>query len=190
METGENQIGDIKPPDAESSGLPAGITPKAGTGKRGRPPGTKNKPASIETGARVESRAGGSEAGNSLETAKFVGAGAVALLELVETFVHANGAKKIERRMPSKLEEFKKMAQELGLQEQEKVLLASCAEKIASRYDLLTKYGIEAVALITLAQYSVRQMSLMRFVENITKVKPVNPAPIVEAKEVQQATSA
>lgn len=183
MESGESKITDSPQGNGVVS-VSDEPTPTKIPGKRGRPPGGKNR-QNVDTGAaRVESGNNSSANNNSLETAKFVGAGAVALLELVESFVHSGAAKKIERRMPSKLEEFKDMAKSLGLKDAEKELLSTCAEKIAVRYDVLTKYGIEAVALVTLAQYSIRQMSLLRFVENITKQKPNNPTPQVTAAEV------
>lgn len=168
MENGKAEIIDQNAGDQAGSKLPEGIV--AAAKKRGRPPGSKNS-TEINTGTTQKSKPETSQDVNSLESAKFIGTGAVALLELVESMIHSNCANKIEKKIPEKLLEFKQMAQELGLQKQDKELISNCVEKIAIRHELLIRYAPEVVLAIALGQYSLRQVSLIKFVENITKKK-------------------
>lgn len=143
--------------------------------RRGRPPGSKN--SSSQNGSinipqnNGTSRPATVKDADSLESAKFIGVGFVSLVELAESFVHGNAAKKIEKKFPERLTQFKTLAQELGLQEKEKDLIASSVEKIAIRHEWMTKFAPEVVLCITLGQYTLRQTSLLRFVSNLTDEK-------------------
>jgi len=183
MANGEIETTSQQQVDSNGGQTPVGIIPKTSTGKRGRPPGSKNGVKTIDTGGSEKPVAASVPPVDALESAKFIGVGVVALLELGESFIHSNCANKIEKRLPSKLAEFKEMAGKMQMQEKEKELIAQCSEKIAVRHELLTKYAPEAVLIVTLAQYGLRQASLMRFVDNVTKQKPVDK-PVTQA-EVQ-----
>lgn len=174
MAEGENQASGGESSNGSSGTETPGFIRSGGAGlaKRGRPPGSTNR-KNLETGSSEKTRATASASPDSLESAKFIGVGVVALIELGESFVHSSCARKIEKRFPAKLEEFKSMALALGLQEKDKELISDCATKIAQKHELLTKYAPEVVLGVTLAQYALRQATLMRFVDNVTKVKLV-----------------
>lgn len=159
-----------------NDGLPPGIerakskdgTPK---GKRGRPPGSKNRDTPLDTGSTNETRSVSSKGVNAAESAAFIGKGFVALVELGETFIHTAAINKIERKYPSKLGEFKEMAKSIALTSKDAELMQECATAIAAKYDVLTRFGPEVVLAVTMTQYGMRQMSLLRFAENVTKEK-------------------
>ena len=115
---------------------------------------------------------------NTLEQAKFLGEGFVALVELVESFVQNNCENKIRRKRPDKVQEFLETAKRFGLQEQDKKLISSSVEKIAGKYEFLTKFAPEFVLGVTLSQYGARQIALVRFVDLATK----GPNPIITEK--------
>lgn len=171
MAEGENKIVGSDESSSSSGELPAGLTAKAGA-KRGRPAGSRNRGTPLDTGSREENRSSSGANPDALESAKFLGVGFVALIELGESFVHSSCANRIEKKLPSKLAEFKEMAKALGLQEKDKEVMSSCVEKIAAKYDWMTKHGPEIVLGVMCAQYGLRQVSLLRFVENVTKEKP------------------
>lgn len=155
--------------DGQVSGNAPGIVIENGPKKRGRPPGSKNSGTPINTGTTTKSRTNSAPNLDQIEAAKFIGLGFVSLLELFESFVHSNGAKKIEKKMPEKMAEFRTMCEEVGLQAKEKDLIQDTVTRIAARYEFMTKYAPELVLGVTLAQYGVRQMSLLSFVERMTK---------------------
>ena len=149
---------------------------------RGRPPGSKTKNKPVDLGIEKEVYSPKPESGDNLESSQFIGEAFVSGLELVESFVHSNCAKKIGKVYPEKLGEFRDMAEKSGLQPKDKELAQKCAAKIASKYDVLLKHAPEFVLGAFLVQYSLRQVALIRFVENVTKnARPVQP--IVEAKQ-------
>lgn len=168
MEDGKDEVSNQMPVDGIGGESSAGIRIETGK-KRGRPPGSKNSGTPIITGASAKSRAVSAPSVDQVEAAKFIGLGFVSLLELFESFVHSNGAKKVEKKMPDKLAEFRMMCEEVGLQAKEKDLIQDTVTRIAARYEFMTKYAPELVLGVTLAQYGVRQMSLMSFVERVTK---------------------
>lgn len=182
MEDEQDKISDTNGGDSSVGELPAGIIPKTSTGKRGRPLGSKNGQAGIDTGVPKERRSKNSPTPDALESAKFIGTGFVALIELAESFVHSSCVSKIQKKLPSKLHEFKEMADKICLQEKEKETMSACVEKIALKHDWLTRFGPEVVLGVMLSQYSLRQISLMRFVDNVTKEKKPEQvaAPITE----------
>jgi hypothetical protein len=164
-----------------NDGLPPGIERAksgggSGMGKRGRPPGSKNRNTPLDTGATVAPKSAAAANINALESAAFIGKGFVALVELGETFVHNAAATKIEKKFPSKLAEFKEMAQSVSLTPKDAELMRECATAIALKHDILTRFGPEVVLAVTLAQYSMRQITLLRFVEKVTEEKKAEPA--------------
>jgi hypothetical protein len=182
MENSETEIADSKPGNSESGFPSVGIVEKSGV-KRGRKPGSKNTPKILDTGEARKNFTSDNTPNDSVESAEFVAKGLVSLVELMESFVHSHCANKIEKRLPEKLGEFKEMALAMGLQNKEKDLIEKCTAKIVVRHDWLTKYAPELVLAVTMGQYSLRQLSLIKFVENVTKPKPQNP--IVKSSEVQ-----
>lgn len=148
--------------------LPEGLEPiKRG---RGRPPNpNKGAGSSVNTTPKSKPRASGNEIGNSVESAQFVAKGFVGLIELVESFIHANCAAKIEKKFPEKLTEFKEMAKSVALSPKDSELMEKSAEKIAMKYDVLSKYGPEVVLSVVMLQYGARQLHLMKFVEGVVK---------------------
>lgn len=141
--------------------------------KRGRPPGSKNRNRSMEipgdasrNSARVSNPA-------DIEAAKLLGAGLVSLVELAETFVHSGCETKIAKHRPEKLDEFKELAARLGLQTKDGEIISSSMQQIALRHEWMTKWAPEVMLSLTLSQYSLRQLHLMRFVNNVI----VKPAP-------------
>lgn len=169
--------------DQSGGQIPVGMVPKAPS-KRGRPPGSKNKNSPLDTGYTGESRATPSADVNTLEAAKFIGVGFVALVELAESFVHSSCASKIEKHLPHKLVEFKEMAGKLGLQEKDREVMADSMTKIAGKYNFLTAHAPEIVLAVIMAQYGLRQMSLIKFVDAMTKER----RPEVMANPVQAPT--
>ncbi len=189
MEDGENQVssenGNGQPRGETSTKLPEGIIGKV-PGRRGRPPGSRNASTPIDTGSAPKSRSISNAGVDAEESAKFLGTGFVALIEVMESFVHSSCANKIEKRMPGKLAEFKEMAQGIALRDKEKETMQACVAKISAKHEFLTKFGPEVVLGVMLSQYSLRQIQLMRFVENVTKSKI--PEPIaVQKSEINQA---
>lgn len=180
MENGSDKTQVEMPVSGQDSNSGPGITISETPRKRGRPPGSKNSGTPIDTGHTTKSRVKVDPTPDTLEAAKFIGVGFVSLLELFESFVHSNGAKKIEKKMPDKLAEFRMMCEEVGLQAKEKDLIQDTVQRIAARYEFMTKYAPELVLGVTLAQYGVRQMSLLSFVDKMTK----------EVKEVKLETVA
>src|ERR1035437_2281584 len=92
--------------------LITGITPK----RRGRPPGSKGKGKPLDLGNEKESVPSVVSDSDAVESSQFIGEAFVSGLELVESFVHNNCAKKIGKVYPEKLSEFKDMAEKSGLQ--------------------------------------------------------------------------
>lgn len=148
--------------------------------RRGRPPGVKNgegktskakhKAAvkSVDLGNRQSRADSPSAENNSPEMAKFLGKGFVTLIELLEGIVHSRCAKAIEAKYPQKIEEFRAMAEELGLQPSDREMYETSISRIAMRHDWMTKYAPEIVLGVGLAQYSARQLALVRFVNSVT----------------------
>lgn len=139
--------------------------PKRGRGrprKDGSAPATSQKSSSP---ARPAAR----EDSDAINEAAFIGTGMVALVELAESFVHNNAARKIEKARPEKLAEFKDMANSLALQDKEKETISKTVGKIALRHEWATKYAPEFVLCVFLGQYGLRQMQLLKFVNNVTK---------------------
>ncbi len=173
MEEGTNQT----PTSNENNGNSGNennssqFTGLIGAKKRGRPPGSKTKPISIgQENTRKPDPETNATMGQ-MESAKLIGTFSCALLELLESMVHNNCAKKIEKKMPEKLAEFKQLVSELQLQPKEKDIISETVAGIAVRYDFATKYARELVLGVTLGQYAIRQGALLRFTENITKSK-------------------
>lgn len=136
---------------------------------RGRPPGSKNKNRSVDTSSFLKSNNKDDKKPDNSAQAKFLAVGFVALVELGESLVHSNCERKIERKFPSKLEEFKSLAKQHALNDKEKEILENSVSSIAERHDWMTKYAPELLLGVTLSQYAVRQLSLMRFVNNVTR---------------------
>ncbi len=169
MEIGSHEIQDKMPDNGSDGGNSPGFSIGETPRKRGRPPGSKNQGTPISTGVPTKSRTPSAPNLDQMEQAKFIGVGFVALVELVESMVHSNCSKKIEKKLPEKLMEFRRMCEEYGLKEKEKDLMQDAAQRIAVRHEIITKYAPELVLGVTLAQYSVRQMSLIKMVDNMTK---------------------
>lgn len=189
MEAVKTDVSNSEQGDFNGGKLPDGMVPKGGREssadspkRKGRPLGSRNRNTPLDTGGGAENRVGNSPNPDTLENAKFLGAGFVALVELAESFVHSSCAVKVEKRLPSKLAEFKQMAAQVGLQEKDKEVMANCVEKISAKHNWLTRFGPEVVLGVVMAQYGLRQVSLMRFVENVTAPKrasgPVEVAPV------------
>ena len=139
---------------------------------RGRPPGSGSKSAAPGISApKIPStpRAPVAPDPDKLAEAKFIGTGFVSLVELAESFVHNNCAKRIEKRRPEKLGEFREIAEKLGLQPKEKDLIESSVAKIAEKYDWMTAHAPEFVLVVVMGQYALRQGSLIKFVNSTTK---------------------
>ena len=141
----------------ESSGVVVDLPEKK---KRGRPAGSKNK-------AQGNSNVGADSLAN--DSAKFLGLGFVQLVEIGEALVQGSCENKIAKNIPEKLEEFRELAKKLGLTEEDKKLIGGSVEKIALKYDALTKFAPEVVLVIGLSQFAARQALLVRFVNNVTK---------------------
>lgn len=168
MEDGKSEVSNQMSTDGIGGETSNGLRIETGK-KRGRPPGSKNSGTPLVTGTSTKSRVISPPSIDQIEAAKFIGLGFVSLLELFESFVHSNGAKKVEKKMPDKLAEFRMMCEEVRLQAKEKDLIQDTITRIAARYEFMTKYAPELVLGVTLAQYGVRQMSLMSFAERVTK---------------------
>lgn len=185
MADGEDQVTSPNGnPESGGNALPEGITSSAKR-RRGRPPGSKNSDTPLDTGTTDEKRSNPRAALDAVESAKFIGVGFVSLIELAESFIHSSCANRIEKRIPGKLGEFKEMAKTLGLQTQDKETMQACVEKIASKYDWMTKHGPEFVLGVMIAQYGLRQAALMKFTQNVTATKPGATAPTAELIQPQ-----
>ena len=140
---------------------------------RGRPPGPgKQQGPGVSTPkipSAPRSVVNSAPDPEKIAEAKFIGAGFVALVELAESFVHGNCARRIEKRVPAKLEEFKELAEKIGLQPKEKQILEESVGRIAQKYDWLTAHAPEFVLICVMGQYALRQGTLMKFVANVTK---------------------
>lgn len=170
MDNGEGKVSIENAGDGTSgqgnTELPAGLEPV----KRGRGRPKKDGSASpVDTKPRKSSSPVGGENASALESAQFIAKGFVGLVELVESFVHSNCARKIEKKYPGRLGEFKEMAARVALQPKDADLMEKSAEKIALKYDVLSKYGPEVVLSVVMLQYGARQMHLIKFVDNVTK---------------------
>lgn len=164
-----------------------GLTPR---GARGRPPGSKNKNRAINLGGEEKPVSPRGPDPDAIESAKFIGAALVSLVELAETFVHNSCTAKMERKRPEKIGEFRQLAAKYQLQDKDKELISSSMEKIAARHDWMTRFAPEVVLCVSLGQYSMRQMALMRFVSAVTETKkgpeiPQGSQPIDKAKDVK-----
>lgn len=166
--TGEANGGNDNNTGGEQAPLGMGVEAAAKRG-RGRPPGAPNKNRPVSFGAQKENVSRRGPDVDSLESAKFIGTALVTLVELGESFVHGSCASRIEKKRGDKLAEFKALAEKFSLKETDKKLLSDSMEKIALRYELLTKFGPEVVLSVTLAQYSMRQLALIKFVNAVTK---------------------
>lgn len=156
-----------------------------GLGRRGRPPGSKNKNRPINLGGEKEAAPSRPQSNEeSIESAKFIGAALVSLVELAETVVHNSCEKRIEKKRPQKSAEFRQILEGYKLKDKEREMMADAATKIAVRHDWLTKFAPEVVLAVTLGQYSLRQLSLIKFVGNVTgenKTENVTPSPVSTA---------
>lgn len=165
------------------------VIPKRG---RGRPPGSKSTPPGVAASKNpAPPRAAVAPDVELLAQAKFIGTGMVALVELGESFVHGNAARRVEKFRPEKLEEFKEIASRLGLQEKEKEIIETSVAKLAERYEWMTTHAPEFLLCVTMAQYGIRQMHLLKFVNEVTKTKPQQDGSknSVPAKTVENAAS-
>src|SRR4051812_32939183 len=147
--------------DSSSGGAPIGLGAEAVKRGRGRPPGAGNKNRPVNFGAEKENVSRRGPDADAVESAKFIGTALVTLVELGESFVHGSCCARIEKKRSDKLAEFKALALKFSLGEADKKLIESSMEKVALRYDLLTKFGPEVVLCVTLAQYGMRQLALM-----------------------------
>lgn len=149
----------------------AGDTPK----KRGRPPGVKNRSKTVEIPSKAQADSSPNQKLEQIESAKFLGLGLVSLVELAEGFVHNSCENKIRKKLPERLAEFKELAEKVSLKDKDAEIIQTSVEKIAMRHDWMTKFAPEVLLCITLSQYSLRQMSLVKFVNTVTKEKPPEP---------------
>jgi hypothetical protein len=148
------------------------------TGKRGRPKGSKNSNRNIEIPGKAQSNTVTIPNAQQIESAKFLGMGLVSLVELAETFVHGSCEKKIAKAYPDKLSEFREMAAKLALQPKDAEILQSSMQQIALQHSWLTNYAPEVMLSITLTQYSLRQLHLVKFVNNVVKdIPPMTTSP-------------
>lgn len=164
--------------------------PKRG---RGRPPGSKSASAPGVAASKnpAPPRAATPPDVELLAQAKFIGTGMVSLVELAESFVHGNAARRIEKLRPEKLEEFKQIADQLALQDKEKEIIETSVAKLAERYEWMTTHAPEFLLCVTLGQYGLRQMHLLKFVNAVTRQNPQQDASknSVPAKTVENAPS-
>ncbi len=146
------------------------VIPKRG---RGRPPGSKSTAPGVAASKNpAPARASAPPDAELLSQAKFIGTGMVALVELGESFVHGNAARRIEKHRPEKLEEFKDIAERLALQDKEKEIIETSVAKLAERYEWMTTHAPEFLLCVTVAQYGLRQLHLLKFVNEVTKARP------------------
>jgi hypothetical protein len=168
----ENSTGEANGGNGTNNGgesAPIGLGVETAKRGRGRPPGSGNKNRPLNFGGEKENISRRAPDVDSLESAKFIGTALVTLVELGESFVHGSCSARIEKQRAEKLAEFLKLAEKFSLKETDKKLIADSMEKIALRYELLSKFGPEVVLSITLAQYGMRQLALMKFVNAVTK---------------------
>lgn len=166
------------------------VIPKRG---RGRPPGSKSATAPGVAASKnpAPSRPPAAPDVELLAQAKFIGTGMVSLVELAESFVHGNASRRIEKHRPEKLEEFKTLADQFALQPKEKEIIESSVAKLAERYEWMTTHAPEFLLCVTLGQYGLRQMHLLKFVNAVTAQKPKQDASknAVPAAAVENAPS-
>lgn len=173
---GNDQSGD-------STALPLGAMdgpPKRG---RGRPPGSKSKNGPVDIGGKKESFPRNDPDPDALESAKFIGAAVVSLVELLESIVHGSCERKIEKKLPGKISEFRQELEKYKLTDKEREMLSNSSSKIAVRHEWLTKFAPEVVLSVTLGQYGLRQASLVKFVNGVTQGRSgenSQPAPLPE----------
>lgn len=149
-----------------------------GLGRRtGRPPGSKNKNRPVDFGFEKEAPPKRDTSTEQMESAKFIGEALVQLVELGESFVHNSCTNKIDQKRPDKSAEFRKMVEGFKLKDKEREMMSSSATKIAVRHEWVTKFAPELVLGIVLSQFSLRQLSLMKFVNNICADRKPTPAP-------------
>lgn len=110
------------------------------------------------------------------ENARFLATGFVGLVELAETAVLSSCVGKIERKFPSKLDEFKELAKGYQLGQKDREIIANCTQRIIAKHDMLTRFGPEILLGVVLSQYTLRQLALVRFVNNVTAT-PAQPKP-------------
>jgi hypothetical protein len=169
MENSISETNGGSPSNSGSEQTPLGLGVETAKRGRGRPPGSGNKNRPLNFGAEKENVSRRAPDVDAVESAKFIGTALVTLVELGESFVHGSCSGRMEKKRPEKLAEFLKLAEKFSLKETDKKLMADSMEKIAMRYDLLTKFGPEVVLSVTLAQYGMRQLALMKFVNAVTK---------------------
>lgn len=165
--TSETNGGELN--NSADGGAPIALGAEPVKRGRGRPPGSGNKNKPLSFGNKAEPVSRSAPSVDSLESAKFIGTALVTLVELGESYVHNSCAERIEKRRSDKLAEFKALAEKFSLKETERKLIADSMEKVALRYDVLSKFGPEVVLSVSLGQYAIRQLSLMKFVTNVTK---------------------
>ncbi len=161
-----------------SGEAPIGLGVEAVKRGRGRPPGSTNKNRPADFGAKKENVSRRAPDLDAMESAKFIGTSLVTIVDLLDSFVQSSCLGRIEKKRPDKLEEFRIMAAKFSLGEGDKKLIAESGEKVALRYEVLSRFGPEVVLGVTLGQYAVRQLALLKFVNAVTTQKPITePAP-------------
>lgn len=173
---GQDSDGSSTPPNPGTRPIEITVPLKRG---RGRPPGSgksQGQGPSVSPPKTYPAPRGVANSAPDLEKiaeAKFIGTGFVALVELAESFVHGNCARRIEKRVPAKLDEFRELAERIGLQPKEKQILEESVGRIAQKYDWMTAHGPEFVLVCVMGQYALRQGTLLRFVNAVTKPEPM-----------------
>jgi hypothetical protein len=171
---GQDTDGGSTPPNPGTRPVEINVPVKRG---RGRPPGSgKSQGPSVsapKTYAAPRGVVNSAPDPEKIAEAKFIGTGFVALVELAESFVHGNCARRIEKKVPAKLDEFRELAEKIGLQPKEKQILEESVGRIAQKYDWLTAHGPEFVLICVMGQYALRQGTLLRFVNAVTKPEPM-----------------
>ena len=165
VESGNQTDGDSDKP------LVTGI-PSPPKNKGGRPPGSKTKnrtaPLSINVGAKTESVPARLPDVDKVNSAKFIGDAAVSVLELGESIILGACERKIQKRFPSKLTEYRELSTKLALQEKDKEVISSTTQIIAMKSDWLIRNAPAVVLGAFLSQYALRMLSLTRFVNSVT----------------------
>lgn len=99
--------------------------------------------------------------------AAFIAESCVLLLESGDELIAKTLARKLAKVAPEKAQDFIDLQKDVGLNEKDKGMLRASVSAIVKKYAILGRFGPEILLLVFLTQYSIRQIKLAHFVNEI-----------------------
>ena len=171
MEAGNDGASGGVPPSPEASGKPDGginIPGKWRQGGRGRPPKYASVAGGSEAGKPSAPRRSSSAAVPAIDPTYFVET-VIQLAKCGDDIWRNYLLREIRVRLPEKESELGEILAKTALNATDEKTLRSILPILVAKYDFLSRMGPEVCLLIWLAQYSIRMVSVQKFVTSFPK---------------------